>query len=76
MPPSREGAEKMDGDTDRGGEDRRRDFLTLLSVKVRVINGLSPALLELKPDSRPNTYKNTDTLMSSTPANTHKQEET
>lgn len=49
------GGREMDGDTDEGGEDRRRDFHTLLSIEFLVINGLSPALHELKPGSSPNT---------------------
>ena len=43
----------MDGDTDGGGgEDRRRDFHTLLSMEFFVINGLSPALNEQRQQHR------------------------
>lgn len=59
----------MDGDADRGGEDRRRDFHTLLSIEFLVTNGFCPA-----PKARQQTtYKNTDMkiLICSTHANTH-----
>lgn len=69
------GGQEMDGDTDRRGEDRRRDVHTLLSIEFLVTNGLNPALCELKPDSRPNTCKNKDMkmLISSLHANTYTQ---
>lgn len=67
------GGQEMDRDTDRGGEDRRRDVHTLLSIEFLVTNSLSPALRELKPHSRPNTCKDMKMLISSLYANTHTQ---
>ncbi len=38
------GGREMDGNTGRGGEDRRRGVHTLLSIEFLVKNGLSTAL--------------------------------
>lgn len=57
------GGREMDGDTDRGVEDRRRDIHTLLSIDFLVTNYLSPA--------RPNMQTHMNLLITSTHVDKH-----